>query len=187
MREAFGCGHPRTPKNTRIMFGHQATCRTCDDTGRLARAEAAKARTRQRNAEIVQAYDEDEPIAEISLRHSISAKRTMQILIAAGRAPTIGGAGGEDPLYASRAIKVAAKLAGANVPQLLSRWRAPKELVHARWCVMTALRERGLSLPRIGHWLKRDHSTVIYGLGQAAIFQKRSPEFVRMLDEVRAA
>lgn len=38
------------------------------------------------------------------------------------------------------------------------------ERAQARWAVMWALRQRGLSTTRIGMVLRRDHSTVLHGL-----------------------
>lgn len=94
----------------------------------------------------------------------------------------------QDPLFHKRAVKVAAAIAGASVDQLVSDWRAPKVLVHARWCVMASMRKRGSSLPQIGRRLGgRDHSTVAYGIDRAEYFAERSPEFRAMLEAVDAA
>lgn len=40
-------------------------------------------------------------------------------------------------------------------------------LCRARWEAMRLLRDRGLSLPRIGRMLNRDHKTVMHGLRRA--------------------
>lgn len=42
------------------------------------------------------------------------------------------------------------------------------ERAHARWEMMAMLRARGWSLSRIGTFLSRDHTTVIYGLDARA-------------------
>ena len=41
-----------------------------------------------------------------------------------------------------------------------------RPVVRARWALIAALRERGWSLMRIGAFLNRDHTTVLYALRQ---------------------
>lgn len=177
----FPCGHPRTAENEFLAFGYRIQCRTCDQHARDARWQAL----RERNAAMAAAYEAGEGVPAIAARHKLSVRHTEKILAEQGLRLT--GNVHDDPLYPTRAIKVAATLAGASIPQLVSYWRAPKELVHARWCVMAALRERGMSLPQIGRRLNRDHSTVIYGLSQVGTSAARDPAFADMLQQVRAA
>ena len=42
-----------------------------------------------------------------------------------------------------------------------------RRVAHARFAAYVALRDRGLSLPQIGHFFKRDHTTVLHGLRRA--------------------
>ena len=44
--------------------------------------------------------------------------------------------------------------------------RRYRPIVRARWALIAALRERGWSLMRIGAFLNRDHTTVMYALRQ---------------------
>lgn len=42
-----------------------------------------------------------------------------------------------------------------------------RHICEARWAVMREMRNRGLSLGRIGQLLNRDHTTVMHGLRRA--------------------
>lgn len=69
--------------------------------------------------------------------------------------------------WLARATEAVAREAGATAAQLIERdWRGD-ELVQARWALMVALQWRGLSLKAIARRVKRDHSTVAYGLRKA--------------------
>ena len=46
--------------------------------------------------------------------------------------------------------------------------RRYRPIVRARWALIAALRERGWSLMRIGKFLNRDHTTVLYALRREA-------------------
>jgi hypothetical protein len=63
--------------------------------------------------------------------------------------------------------------------------QSPGQLVlrNARWVAARALRDQGMSLPLIGYYMERHHSTVIYGLTQIG----HHPELVAAADRVRAA
>jgi transposase-like protein len=139
-----------------------------------------------RNVRIAAAYLDGAKIKDLATEFSLASPSICRILSEAGvyganRAIT------RDPTYPERAIKLAAELAGANEKQLLSDWRRPKILVHARWAVMVGLRERGVSLPRIGARMFRDHSTVCHGLRSAEHLSLRSPEFAELVARVGAA
>ena len=43
-----------------------------------------------------------------------------------------------------------------------------RPIVRARWALIAALRERGWSLMRIGKFMNRDHTTVLYALRREA-------------------
>lgn len=137
-----------------------------------------------RNEAIASSFDEGRTVDEIVTLFGVKRDRVRFILRAAGRglAPITS-----DPTFATRALQVAAELAGANVTQIRSSWRAPPELVRARWAYMSAMRKRGVSFPQIGKRISRDHATVMYGCRQADYFAARSPEFAEMLAKVDAA
>ncbi len=62
-----------------------------------------------------------------------------------------------------------------------------QETCRARFAVMLALRERGLSLPAIARRVNRkDHSTIRHGLQRAERLM-RNPNFEQMVDRVREA
>lgn len=172
------CGHPKTDDNAIGLTVLQ--CRTCHDE----RIAAKKAATAARNDAIVTDFEAGENVGILASRHGLSRSRIWDIIRERrGKTAEIYS----DPLFPDRAIKVAAELAGANVAQLCSEWRAPRELVHARWAFMAALRRRGVVTPSIGRRLNRDHSTVVYGLKQAKLLAARSPEFAEMMAKVDAA
>lgn len=56
----------------------------------------------------------------------------------------------------------------------------------ARWAVMLALRNQGLSFPRIGRIVNRDHTTVIYGVNQARLLRSRDADFIALLERMGA-
>lgn len=138
-----------------------------------------------RDAAIAAAFNAGESRQSLAERHGLTVSHIYKIIRQQNIAPPPEIM--LDPFYSERAIAVAAEIAGANVQQLVSYWRAPKILVHARWAVMTGMRRRGATLCQIGRRLGRDHQTVLYGLRQARIFSSRSPDFAEMLARVDAA
>lgn len=92
-----------------------------------------------------------------------------------------------DPTFAGRAIAVAARESGASPAQLLSRWRAPRELVIGRFAVMLALSSRGAGVTAIGRNVKRDHSTVAHGIRRARALLDNDPHFAALYRRVDAA
>ena len=180
--QPYDCGHPNTPENTTRMNGFVTGCRECRcERSRNAHRLDTAARN-IRNAEIARRSADGETRDDLARSFRISPSQVSKIVC------DLRETGRADPFFASRALKVAAGLAGATVPQLISGWRSPPVLIHARWAVMAALRKRGVSYPRIGrHMGGRDHSTVIYGVNQAAIHAAKSAEFRALCDAVNAA
>lgn len=69
----------------------------------------------------------------------------------------------------------------------LSDLRGPEKtrtICRARFAVMYAMRSHGLSLPAIGHVLRRHHSTILSGLRRADDYAARDPEFVEMVEAI---
>ena len=54
-----------------------------------------------------------------------------------------------------------------------------RPIVRARWALIAALRERGWSLLRIGRFMNRDHTTVLYALRREAERRISSEELAR--------
>lgn len=174
------CGHDRTQDNTQ-RNGSTIQCRSCWQ----ARLEVKLAATKDRNREIVSRYLAGEDMTAIGADYGLKRERVRRILVDLGalddKPYTV------DPFFAQRALKRAAELSGATVEQLKSGWRAPKQLVHARWAFMVACQRRGASTPQIGKRINRDHSTVLYGLRQAEYRAERFPEFRALVAEIEAA
>lgn len=92
-----------------------------------------------------------------------------------------------DPLFHQRAIQAAADHMGILPGTVTGPSRKPF-VVHARWAVMLALRQRGVPLARIARRLKRScHTTVRHGLASAPYLAQRDPEFAAMCERVEAA
>lgn len=93
----------------------------------------------------------------------------------------------KDPLYWQRAIAVAKEAVGVTDEKFLGDVRKPKKLVYARWAVMLCLRKRGCSWKQVAKRVKRDHTTVIYGVDQAQYMAAHNPEVAALVALVDAA
>lgn len=177
------CGHPRTPENTA-----PGVCKCCNICLREAGREAQRrkqAATRQRNRDIVKLYEAGTAIPTLARHYNLGVPSINAILRQGGHYSRAVFDGKD---YPERAIRVAAQLAGANVEQLCSRWKAPYELLWARFAVMAALRKRNYSYPKIGAYLGgRDHSTAVHGVRRAGELMMQSPEFEAMFRRVDLA
>lgn len=92
-----------------------------------------------------------------------------------------------DPFYPVRALKAAAQAAGASPDQLLRHWKRPPEVVTSRFALMHSLSRRGMGVTAIGRKMKRDHSTVRYGLARAEYLLGRDPAFVELCTKLASA
>lgn len=173
---AFPCGHPRSPENT--SAGVARYCKTC----RVAQIAARLAPLHARNREIVRRYEAGESPRALAEDVGISMHQVRKVLRKAGHYRHR-----RNDENSAAILQAAAEAAGANVEQLTSWWRAPKQLVHARWAAMTVLHQRGHSAKQIGRLLNRDHSTVIYGLRQAQSADRYVPGWSQMIAAVQAA
>lgn len=177
---AFKCGHPRSEENSHVA-GITTSCLIC----RRAMWQRQSDDARERRNSIVADYRGGASIEWLAGRYRVSASHVRKVLNEEGASCRLPFH--DDPLYPSRAIKLAAELAGANVKQLLSDWRSPKVLVHARWALAKAMRKRGASTVQIGRRLNRDHSTILYALRQAETHERINPEFAELFAKVDAA
>lgn len=82
-------------------------------------------------------------------------------------------------------IKATARAFGYTVHDLLSV-RRPQPLVEARFAAMLALRRQGVSLPRIGGILGRDHTTVLHGIARAEEIERDKPAFAEAVKAISA-
>lgn len=172
------CGHRRTPDNT-LGHGTAQYCATCAEK----RRDLLALPKHERYAVVAGLRKSGMSIAALAERFGYSQKTIRDFISAADPQPRTVVA----PDFCDRVIATAAELAGARVHQLLSDWRAPKQLVHGRWAAMMTLHDAGLSTTAIGRRMNRDHTTIIYGLRRGAYWRDRSPEFRDMLEKVRAA
>lgn len=85
-----------------------------------------------------------------------------------------------------RALAMAAAIAEVSVAELIEH-RRMQAMVRARAAVALALRRRGLSTPRIGAILDRDHSTALHAIRQARVWAESDPEFAWMVEAIEAA
>ncbi len=90
-----------------------------------------------------------------------------------------------DPRYPERTICAVVCMAfGVTEDELFSKRRV-RRLAYARFAACRLLRDRrNLSYPKIGRWLKIDHSSAIHGYQKAAKLLEHDPEWA---DIYRAA
>ncbi len=81
-------------------------------------------------------------------------------------------------------LNAVAQAAGVAADGLLGPGQE-RALARPRHLVMYLLRElcAGATLPAIGHFLDRDHTTVLYGCRRAVVLLARDPGFRRWRDE----
>lgn len=92
-----------------------------------------------------------------------------------------------DPMFAARALAVAAREIGTTPDELLKHRKKPPEVLRGRWAVMQALARRELGVSAIARRMKRDHSTVNHGLWRARTLLATDPEFAELFAKVDAA
>lgn len=170
------CGHPRTPENT--MGGRIPHCREC----RNARDMAVKDVTRAKREAIVDDFLEGIEEAILCVKYGVGAAHIRRVI---NGDPRISPPA-RDPFLGKRAIAAAAKAVGASPEQLFLDWRN-KPLVQARWAAMRAMDRAGYSYSQIGRIIKRDHSTIIYGLRRAEYAFQHDPEFAQLCVRVAAS
>ena len=174
----FICGHERTPENSR-QHGNGFACVQCAQAAQAMRDQLRAERDDQVRAYVMSGKSIDDAARHFGISRKMAIKATGSLDMIR-RSALI-----RDPLYAQRALKIAAMEAGARVDQLKQDWR-DKPLVYARWAYMTAMHRKGASLGRIGRILGRDHTTVHYGIKQAARLMDK-PEFAALVAKVEAA
>lgn len=94
------------------------------------------------------------------------------------------GDGATLPLTVGEIADAAAKVFGESVEAMLSPSRR-RPLVHARQAAMYLARlHTDKSLPQIGHFFRRDHTTVIHALAQVSERLAAEPGLMERLAEV---
>lgn len=90
-------------------------------------------------------------------------------------------------MFVSALIDEAARVFEVSPEDLVGR-RRKKRYTYPRFALFKALRERGNSLPQIGMWLGRHHTTIMWGISVAEWlieYDKDYAEKVRYLAELR--
>lgn len=73
------------------------------------------------------------------------------------------------------------------LPELIRGVSRQRELVHARWLVMTlAQRCLGYSLPRIGRLMQRDHTSVLHGIRSLAALARADATLAARIEALAA-
>lgn len=86
-----------------------------------------------------------------------------------------------------KALATAARLSGF-LPAEIKGSARDAGMCRARWAVMRALRQQGLSLFQIGRFIGgRDHTTVMNGLTRCAEFMAADPAYRDFCDAVAAS
>lgn len=82
------------------------------------------------------------------------------------------------PVFAAvdAVVSRAASRAGVTVAALRGPCRVQR-LVRSRWAIMLVLHEAGLSGPRIGRQLRRDHKTVHHGIEHGKMLRALCADF----------
>lgn len=175
----FPCGHSGNYKNIDYRHGVKI-CRTCRE---LANAQK-KAEREAIKALIQRMRDQGHMPLAIARLTGISinvVRKACEDYISASERSRLS-----DPLFPSRAIKVAAREAGANIDQFRLNWKH-REMVLARQAFILAMHKRGFPSPSIGKWLARDHSTVLNGLKRARERASNDSAFLAVFERVNAA
>lgn len=76
----------------------------------------------------------------------------------------------------SEIITLCAKMFGVTPKDLMGMGRA-NEVIQARFALCAALRMRGWSYPRIGAFMRRDHTTIMHAVKRAEYIMERSREY----------
>lgn len=142
------------------------------------------ARTDARNERIAKEYKAGDDIDVLAARYGVHKYQIRVILRRLDSLPS--RAVTCDPLYPSRALKVAAEAVAGRADELkLPVQKRP--YVHARWAVMAAMNRHGITASSIGRRLNRDHTTVLYGLRQAEMLASQNLEFAALIERIVAA
>lgn len=80
-------------------------------------------------------------------------------------------------------VMIAAKMFSVHPRDLIGPYKFDF-LMLPRFALTKALRMRGLSTPKIGKIVNRDHSSILYHIGQADYFMQRDPEYKKKIHQL---
>lgn len=80
-------------------------------------------------------------------------------------------------------LRYAARRTGVHERDILGNARF-KFVVHARWAVMAGLHRRGWSYARIGKLMKKDHTTIMYGVHKVNELVQHDSKFASIVDDI---
>lgn len=168
-RPHFKCGHPETEDNIVIGLNGIDKCKACEDAKVRRAEEKEAARQARMRAQLARERAERE-----AKRASIENLLERLIRKPAPNRPRVGTA----------LIQEAAAFFKITYDDIVGPDRA-RIFIDARCVVAIIMRERGLSYPQIGRFLKRDHSTVINWIDKAAERMARNPSMLKALEALR--
>jgi hypothetical protein len=193
---AFRCGHPRTPENTK-PHGRGVRCRTCRRELELRAYHARKPApadpvsfsevfrcghpkpddARKRKAGCSTCKNAKQKAKRAELRAERLAQKEANRPERSTERQHRLWAGANDILLRT------AQATGSSLEFLLSDKRWP-EIVHPRQAAMLVMRRTGLSFPKIGLLLGRDHSTVIHGCEAALRRASRNARYRSLIAKI---
>lgn len=168
-RPLFKCGHPETANNIVIGLNGIDKCKACEDRKwRLAKQREDARQARIRVQLIRERMEHEAKLAEI--------KETL-----AKVAPPDGP---KRKLIGNELIAEAARFFNLTHADVVGEDRHSL-FVDARCVVSLIMKERGLSFPQIGRFLKRDHSSIINLVRKAPERMARNPSMLKALEALR--
>lgn len=85
--------------------------------------------------------------------------------------------------HLKKAVSAGAKEFRVDADDLLGPARK-RHLAYARFAVWAALRQRGATLMTIAEYFKRDHTSIMYGIGRAEELAQRDHDYAAALSLV---
>lgn len=176
-RPLFKCGHPETDDNIIIAENGNDHCKACHDA-KVAKEQADW----NRRVEARRVMLAERAAAKEAKLAAESQKRQNEIQDALNK--LIEQPASERPKVASNIIQLVASRFRV-IPADITGLSRKHILVDARCAVVILLRERGLSLPRIGDLLNRDHSSILHLLRTAGKRSERNPMILKAVAALR--
>jgi len=165
----FKCGHEETADNIVTDINGYDRCRACEE----AKYQAMQRREAVRQARIR---------AQVAKENAEREAKRVQIKPVLDR--LISKPATDRPRIGTELIHQAAKFFGITFEDIVGKDRH-QIFVDARFVVALIMRERGLSLPQIGRFMGRDHSTIKNLTDKAAVRIARNPAMLKALEALR--
>lgn len=165
----FRCGHPQTDANTVIGMNGNDRCASCEK-----RKIAAEKKKQEQREAIERARAAQEAAEREAKRVKIEQALNRLVKKVPAERPRIGTA----------LLAQVAEFFELTPADLIGK-RKFDILVDARTVFVLIQRERGLSYPKIGKYLERDHSTVVNLFNKASHRAEKNPQILIALEQLR--